>query len=187
MMECQNCQKWYHCSCLSLPTLSNKTTGKHIQFKWGRLSCNQGVFMYKVRGKEVFSRLLQQRGKHFPNNRTLWIKNSRTWKHLIRTCRGGWTFCWYKGVIWIQKSIRRTHCILLNLDKICTFGLGYLREKRKRVVDKIHSFIKLLEKKFCKIVQMKKEITYYKTQANRAKTTYHPPWQNFKIRILWNH
>lgn len=25
--------------------------------------------MYKVRGKEVFSRLLQQRGKHFPNNR----------------------------------------------------------------------------------------------------------------------
>lgn len=48
MIECQNCQKWYHFSCLSLPTLSNETTGKHIQFKCGRLSCNYGVFMYKA-------------------------------------------------------------------------------------------------------------------------------------------
>lgn len=54
MIECQNCQKWYHCSCLSLPTLSNETTGKHIQFRCGRLSCNEGVFLYTVKGKEVF-------------------------------------------------------------------------------------------------------------------------------------
>lgn len=54
MIECQNCQKWYHCSCLSLPPLSNETTGKHIQFRCGRLSCNEGVFMYTVKGKEVF-------------------------------------------------------------------------------------------------------------------------------------
>lgn len=40
MIECQNCLKWYHFSCLSLPTLSNETTGKHIQFKCGRLYCN---------------------------------------------------------------------------------------------------------------------------------------------------
>lgn len=54
MIECQNCQKWYHCSCLSLPTLSNETTGKHLQFKCGRLSCNEGVFMYKLEVKRFF-------------------------------------------------------------------------------------------------------------------------------------
>lgn len=40
-----------------------------------------------------------------------------------------------------KKASEELTVFLLNLDKICTFGLGYLREKRKRVVDKIHSFI----------------------------------------------
>lgn len=59
MIQCQNCQTWYHCSCLSLPQIPTTVTGKQTQFRCGRLFCNGGgggglftVFM----GKTFFQR-----------------------------------------------------------------------------------------------------------------------------------
>lgn len=43
-----------------------------------------------------------------------------------------------------KKASEELTVFLLNLDKICTFGLGYLWV-RIRVVDKIHSYIQLLK------------------------------------------
>ena len=53
MVECQSCKAWYHCTCLTLPTLQKNETGKQIQFKCGRAYCNDGKFMYLLKGKSV--------------------------------------------------------------------------------------------------------------------------------------
>lgn len=141
MIECQNCQKWYHCSCLSLPTLSNETTGKHLQFKCGRLSCNEGVFMYKVRGKEVFPSCCNKEGNIFQNIAHSESKIQELENTSFKLAEVVEHFVGTKESFEFKKASEELTVFLLNLDKICTFGLGYLREKRKRVVDKIHSFI----------------------------------------------
>lgn len=53
MIECQCCKTWYHCSCLKLPKLPQDVTGKQIQFKCGRGSCNKGDFLFLLKGKSV--------------------------------------------------------------------------------------------------------------------------------------
>lgn len=56
-------------------------------------------------------------------------------------------FVGIKELFEFKKVLEEFIVFLLNLDKICIFGLGYFREKRKCVVDKIYLFIKLLEEK----------------------------------------
>lgn len=53
MVECQSCNQWYHCSCLTLPTIPPDMTGKQLRFKCGRKTCNNGEFYYRLKGKSI--------------------------------------------------------------------------------------------------------------------------------------
>lgn len=74
-----------------------------------------------------------------------------------------------------KKASEELTVFLLNLDKICTFGLGYLREKRKRVVDKIHSFIQLLEEKV-----MQNSSNNERTENHASERTTQPFMTDFQ-------
>ena len=67
MIQCQNCQTWYHCSCLSLPQIPTTVTGKQIQFRCGRLSCNGGGgdLFRGFMGKTFFQRGVLKRKIYF--------------------------------------------------------------------------------------------------------------------------
>lgn len=67
MIQCQNWQTWYHCSCLSLPQIPTTVTGKQILFRCGRLSCNGGGgdLFTGFMGKTFFQRGVLKREIYF--------------------------------------------------------------------------------------------------------------------------
>ena len=147
MIQCQNCQTWYHCSCLSLPPIPTTVTGKQIQFRCGRLSCNGGEFDYKIHGEDIFPE-----GCTKEENIFLKIAQSESKIEIIEQ-----DSLKFPAIIGnksgtqdsnkFKKTSEELTVFLLNLDKKSTMGLWVLRQKRKSTVNKIHLYIRLLEKK----------------------------------------
>lgn len=140
MIECQGCRNWYHCSCLSLPVLESEISGKHIFFKCGRKTCNNGQFDYKVKGIAIMPDTLVLQNM----NRTELLianveKRSKRIQREIKEFSDSNESFQYRKL-----SEQLTRC-LLELDSIDTHQQHQMRSLRKATIDNIHLIIKELD------------------------------------------
>lgn len=140
MIECQCCKTWYHCSCLKLPKLPQDVTGKQIQFKCGRGSCNKGNFLFLLKGKSATSGSFILQNINSAEKSIAEIeKDSRVLeKEILRFSETK------NGYRYKELSEKLTRC-LLNLDKINVYNQTKVRSYRKRTVDYVHRLIEKLD------------------------------------------